>query len=52
MDEINFEDLICYFKGDSSWKKFYDFRNGIKLFGKVKSSVIKLEEAKKTPKCV
>ena len=47
MDETNFEDLICYFKGDSSSKKFDDFKNGIRLFEKVKPSAIKLEETKK-----
>ena len=30
-NEINFDDLICYFKGNTATKRFDDFENGIKL---------------------
>ena len=33
-DEINQNDLIYYFKGDTARKRFHDFNNGIELFKK------------------
>ena len=46
-DEINHNDLIYYFKGNTSRKKFDDFNNGIELLRKMQSGEIKLEEANK-----
>ena len=46
-NEINQNDLINYFKGNAARKTFDDFNNGIKLFEKIKSREMKLEEAKK-----
>ena len=42
-DKINHNDLIYYFKGNTARKRFDDFNNGIKLFGKIKSGEMKLE---------
>ena len=46
-NEINHNDLIYYFKGDTASKIFDSFNNGIELFRKMLSAEIKLEEAKK-----
>ena len=46
-DEVNQNDLTCYFKSNTFRKRFYDFSNGIELFQKMISSEIKLEEVKK-----
>ena len=46
-DEINQNGLIYYFKGNISRKRFDDFTNGIKLFEKIRSGKMKLEEPKK-----
>ena len=37
------KDLIYYSKGNTAMKKFDDFKNGIKLFEKIKSGDMKLE---------
>ena len=46
-NEANFNDLIYHFMGDTASKKFDGFKNRIKLFEKLKSGDMKLEEAKK-----
>ena len=46
-DEINQNDLIYYFKSNTSRKRFDDFNNCMELFKKLKSGKMKLEEAKK-----
>ena len=46
-DEINENDLVYYFKGNSTRKRFYDFNNGIKLFEKIRSGEMRLEETEK-----
>ena len=46
-DETNFDNLRYYLEGDSSRKRFGDFKNGTKHFGKKKSVGTNLEEAKK-----
>ena len=46
-NEINQNNLTYYFEGNTARKRFDDFNNGIKLFEKLKSSEMKLEEAKK-----
>ena len=46
-DEKKMDNLIYYFKDDISRKSFDEFENGIQLFEKIKSSDMKLEEAKK-----
>ena len=46
-NEINQNELIYYFKGNTARRRFSDFNNGIELFEKVKSGKIKLKEAKK-----
>ena len=46
-NKINQNDLIYYFKGNTTRKMFDDFLNGIKLFRKIQSGEVKLEEAKK-----
>ena len=46
-NEANFNDLIYHFMGDTASKKFDGFENRIKLFEKLKSGDLKLEEAKK-----
>ena len=51
-DEINHDDLIYYFTGNTARKKFHDFNNNIELFRKIQSGEMKLEEAKKTAKCI
>ena len=38
---------MYYFKGNTARKRFDNFNNGIKLFEKIKSGEMKLEEAKK-----
>ena len=43
--EINQNDLIYYFKGNTARKRFDYFNNGIELFKKIESSELKLEEA-------
>ena len=45
-DEVNQDDLTCYFISNTFRKRFYDFSNGIDLFQKMISSEIKLEEVK------
>ena len=40
-DEINQNDLIYYFKGNTARKRFADFNNSIELFKKIKSGEIK-----------
>ena len=45
-NETNKNDLIYYFKSNNAKQNFDDFNNGIKLFEKIKSVEIKLEEAK------
>ena len=49
-EEINLDDLIYYFRKESSRKRFDEFENGINLFEKIKSGDEKLEEAKKYKK--
>lgn len=49
-DEINLDDLIYYFRKESSRERFDEFENGINLFEKIKSGDEKLEEAKKYKK--
>ena len=51
-DEINQNDLIYYFKSNTSRKRFDDFNNCIELFKKIKSVQTKLEEAKKAAEFV
>ena len=51
-DEINENNLVYFFKDNSTRKRFDNFNNGIKLFRKIRSGEIKLEEAKKTAECV
>ena len=46
-NEINQNELIYYFKGNTARRRFDDFNNDIELFEKVKSGKIKLKEAKK-----
>ena len=46
-DEINENNLIYFFKDNSTRKRFDNFNNAIKLFRKIRSGEIKLEEAKK-----
>ena len=46
-NEISQNDLIYYFKGNSTSKTFDDFNNSIKHFEKIKSGEMKLEETKK-----
>ena len=46
-NEISQNDLIYYFKGNSTSKTFDDFNNSIKRFEKTKSGEMKLEETKK-----
>ena len=43
-DKINQTDLIYYFKGNTTRKRFDDFNNGIELFRKIQSGEMKLEE--------
>ena len=45
-DEINQNDLKCYFKGNTFRKGFDDLNNGVELSKKIKSGEMKLEEAK------
>ena len=45
-------DLIYYFKSNASKKRFIDFKNGIKLFKKMKSDEMTLEEAKNSQMCL
>ena len=47
-----FSDSIYQIKGDSSRKRFHDFENGIKIFEKIKSGDIKLEETKNIKICL
>ena len=35
--EKNFDESVFHFKGDNSRKRFNDFKNGVKLFKKIKS---------------
>ena len=44
--------MVYQFKGDTSRKRSDDFKNGIKVFVKIKSVDIKLQEAEKSSKCV
>ena len=46
-NKTSFDDLIHYFKSDTTRKRFDDFENGIKLFENVISGDMKLEEAEK-----
>ena len=46
-NEINRNDLIYYFKGNTDRKRFDDLNNGIKLFEKTKSGEMNLENANK-----
>ena len=39
--------MMYYFKGNTDRKRSDSFNNGIKLFEKIKSGEMKLEEAKK-----
>ena len=45
-DEINQNDIIYYFKGNTARKRSDDFENGIVLFRKIASGEMKIEEAK------
>ena len=45
-DELNQNNLIYYFKGNTFRKRFDDFNNGIELLKKIKSGEMKLEKAK------
>ena len=36
-DEINPDDLINHFRANTARKRYYDFKNEIKLFNKLKS---------------
>ena len=47
IEELNQNDLLYYFKGNTVRKRFHDFNNGIEILKKVKSGEMKLEEAKK-----
>ena len=51
LNETNFDDIVYYFKGDSSSKRFDYFKIGRKLFEKMKSDDIKLEEVKSNKMC-
>ena len=46
-DEINQNDIIYYFKKNTSRKRFDDFNNGIGFSKKIKSARAKLGEEKK-----
>ena len=46
-NEINQNDIIYYFKRNTSRKRFDDFNNGIGLSKKIKSARTKLGEEKK-----
>ena len=52
INEINYNYLIYYFKGNAARKKYNDFNNGIKLFHEVKSGNMNLEEAKNCKMCL
>ena len=43
---------MYHFKGNSTRKRFDDFNNGIKLFEKIRSGKMKLEEAKNCRMCL
>ena len=43
---MDYNDLIYYFKNNTTKKDFNDFENGIELFRKINSGEIKLEDAK------
>ena len=45
-DEIDNNDLIYYLEKNTARKNFNDFDNGIKLFRKIQSAEMKLEDAK------
>ena len=45
--EINQNDLIHYFKGNTARKRFDHFNNSIELFRKIQYGEMNLEEAKK-----
>ena len=45
-DELNQNNLIYYFKGNTFRKRLDDFNNGIELLKKIKSGEMKLEKAK------
>ena len=47
IDEMNHNDLIYYFKGNTATQRFDDFNNGIEFFSNIQSDEMKLEEAKK-----
>ena len=45
-NEVNHDDLMYYFKGNTATKRFSDFNNGIELSKRIESGEMKLEEAK------
>ena len=45
-DEINHDDLIYYFTGNTAIKIFDHFNNGMELFRKIQSGEVNLEEVK------
>ena len=46
-DEIDYNDLIYYFKNNNNNRNFNDFDNGIELFKNMQSGEMKLEDPKK-----
>ena len=49
-NEINFDDIIYYFKGSTARKRIDEFGSGIELFEKIKSGDMKFEETVKLQK--
>ena len=45
-DEIDHNNLIHYYKNNTTPKDFNNFENGMELFGKIKSGEMKLDDAK------
>ena len=43
---MDYNDLIYYFKNNTTKKDFNDFENGIELSRKIKSGEMKVEDAK------
>ena len=48
-NEIDYNDLINYFKNNTASKDFTDFENGVKLLNKIKFGQTRLENAKEVP---
>ena len=51
-DEINHDDSIYFFKGNTARKRFDDFSDVIELFRKIQSCEMKLEQAKNSKMCL